>query len=227
MLDALLEPLERLAVFMDHRWSSIVVTMALLMVGWLSAHTLRFLVVRALRIMRVDAMAQRVGIDGLLTRGGVARDLVDLLGVLFYWTCVIVVLVLILRVWGVASGFEQTVLTVLARVFVSVLILLGGLVLATFLAELVARQGGQYHPRLAVMLSRVVRWTVVVLVVLTALRQLGVETFLLSVAVLIILGAASLAFAIALGLGGRDIARRKLEEWIREVEREDPPQPRP
>jgi small-conductance mechanosensitive channel len=227
MLDALLEPLERLAVFMDHRWSSIIVTMALLMVGWLSAHTLRFLVVRALRIMRLDAMSQRAGIDGLLSRGGVRRDLVDLLGILFYWTCVVLVFVLILRVWGVPTGFEQAVLTVLVRVFVAVLILLGGLVLATFLAELVDRQGRQHHPRLALLLSRVVRWTVVVLVVLTALRQLGIETLLLSVAVLIILGAVSLAFAIALGLGGRDIARRKLEEWVREVEEEESPQPRP
>jgi hypothetical protein len=55
-----------------------------------------------------------------------------------------------------------------------------------------------------------------------ALRQTGLADDIVNLAFGITLGAAAVAFALAFGLGGRDIAARTLEEW-RAQNKEDAP----
>jgi hypothetical protein len=51
-----------------------------------------------------------------------------------------------------------------------------------------------------------------------ALRQMGLANEIISLAFGLILGAAAIAVAIAFGIGGRDLAARKLDEWTKSIE---------
>src|SRR3989338_8512260 len=57
----------------------------ILLVGWLAARILQEVVVRALKTVRVDDLAQRAGLSEVLRKGAVAYTLSELLGVFLYW----------------------------------------------------------------------------------------------------------------------------------------------
>jgi hypothetical protein len=84
-----------------------------------------------------------------------------------------------------------------------------GLLLAQIIAKGIRSSDSPTAPRLA-MVARVV---VLALAGAMALRQTGLADDIVNLAFGLTLGAAAVAFALAFGLGGRDIAARTLDEW--------------
>ena len=50
-----------------------------------------------------------------------------------------------------------------------------------------------------------------------ALRQTGLASSIVDMAFALVLGAIAVAMAIAFGIGGKDIAARELEGWIKAI----------
>ncbi len=89
-----------------------------------------------------------------------------------------------------------------------------GLFLASVFGRLTARKGGTYGTLLGV----AVRFAIVALSLFMALGQMGIANEIITLAFALILGSAAVAAAIAFGIGGRDIARNRLEQWSRSLE---------
>ncbi len=103
-------------------------------------------------------------------------------------------------------------LTVLGgHVLLGLAILAVGLWVANLIAETVKNTG---RPQ-AGLLSAIARVAVLVLASAMALRQMGLANEIVALAFGLIVGAAAIAAAIAFGIGGRDVAKRKLEEWLK------------
>ncbi len=102
-------------------------------------------------------------------------------------------------------------LTVLGGHILLGLIIFGiGLYLANLVSTTIQASGAAQAGLLAV----VARVATIILAGSIAIRQMGLANEIINLAFGIILGAAALAGAIAFGIGGREIAARKLEEWI-------------
>lgn len=84
-----------------------------------------------------------------------------------------------------------------------------GLLLAQIIGKGIKSSGSPNAPRLA-MAARVV---ILALAGAMALRQTGLADDIVNLAFGLTLGAAAVAFALAFGLGGREMASRTLEEW--------------
>jgi len=97
------------------------------------------------------------------------------------------------------------------RVLLGLVIMAVGLWAANLAAEAVKTTG---KPQ-AGLLSVIARVAVLVLASAMALRQMGLANEIVALAFGLILGAAAVAAAIAFGIGGRDVAKRKLEEWLK------------
>lgn len=82
-----------------------------------------------------------------------------------------------------------------------------GLFLAQIVAKAIVASDSPYAKRLAL----VARVVIVALVGAMALRQTGLANEIVNIAFGLTLGAAAVAFALAFGLGGRDMAARSLE----------------
>lgn len=61
-----------------------------------------------------------------------------------------------------------------------------------------------------------------VLVGAMAAGQMGLATNIITSAFVILLGSAAVAFGIAFGLGGREIAAREIDRWLKEVSGQKP-----
>jgi MFS family permease len=99
------------------------------------------------------------------------------------------------------------VLSYFPRILVAGFILIAGhvlsLVVATVLQTALSRASGQRSTDIA----RAARGAVLAAAVILALSQLGVNTTILMIAIAALLFGVSIAFALLVGLGGRDVAR--------------------
>jgi hypothetical protein len=104
--------------------------------------------------------------------------------------------------------------TVLAgQIVLGLIIFALGLYLANLAAELVRDSTVANADRLAL----ATRVAILVLAGAMALRQMGLANEIVNLAFGLLLGAIAVAAAIAFGFGGRDIAGRELEGWVRDI----------
>lgn len=94
-------------------------------------------------------------------------------------------------------------------------VLMGALIfgLGLLLAQIVAKGIATSDSRNARRLATVARVVILALAGAMALRQTGLANDIVNLAFGLTLGAAAVAFALAFGLGGREMAERTLEEW--------------
>ena len=101
-------------------------------------------------------------------------------------------------------------ITVLGGHIVLGVIILG---IGLYLANLASRTIQSSGTAQAGLLSGVARVAILLLTGSMAIRYMGLANEIVNLAFGLILGATAVAVAIAFGIGGRDIAARKLEEW--------------
>jgi Mechanosensitive ion channel, conserved TM helix len=101
------------------------------------------------------------------------------------------------------------------QVILGVIIFGVGLYLANLAAQIVESSSASQ----AGMLALVARVSILVLAGAVALNQMGLADRIISLAFGIVLGAAAVAVALAFGLGGRDLAAKKLQEWVGRTDR--------
>ncbi len=88
-----------------------------------------------------------------------------------------------------------------------------GLYLANVAATAVQTAGGTQ----AALLARVTKIAILALGSAMALRQMGLANEIVNLAFGLILGALAVAFALALGLGGKEIAATELKTWVQNL----------
>lgn len=182
--------------------------MILLFVGWLFAKIVRNAFSKILVLLKFDEIAKKTGIDAFLRQGNIQIPLSGILSMLVYWLILLVVIVTVANSLGltaVASLFNRVVFY-LPNIFVAVLVILFGSLIARFLNRLIFAYLNNLSVNGALTLSTMAEYAILVFVLLVALEQLQIGTHLLLAAFQISFGAIGLAFALAFGLGGRDWA---------------------
>ena len=106
------------------------------------------------------------------------------------------------------------VFTVFAgQVILGLIIFAVGLYLANLASTTIQASGAAQ----AGLLALAARVSILVLAGAMGLRQMGLANEIINMAFGLVLGAIAVAVAVAFGLGGREIAARELEEWLRSV----------
>ena len=179
----------------------------LLLVGIVVARVLARVLRRALRMAGLDSASERWGVADVLERAGLGRSLAHVLAVALRISLTVVVVFAALSLLGLqflSQSLNEGVLF-LPKVLAALALLLIGVVLAGFVRERVDRTATQWD--LPIPLGSALQMVVLAIFVITAAAQLTISTVLLMVLVSILLAAAAAPFAIAFGLGGRDVAR--------------------
>lgn len=108
------------------------------------------------------------------------------------------------------TAIVQAILAISARVLSGVVVFAIGLYLANLAFRLIYSVNSSQSNTLA----QAARIAIIALVGAMALQQMGVATSIVNLAFGLLLGAVAVAFAIAFGLGGRDVAGEQLREWL-------------
>jgi len=183
--------------------------LVLLLVGWLVARLVQFILGSLLRRLRLDALAERVGISTLLSNAGLDSSVANLLARLAYWLLLFVFVLAAAESLGLIGVTEtlNSLVSYLPNVLAAALILLFGSLIAQFVGDALGKVTTQAGVAAGSVVGQVVRYTLLVFTIILALGQLGIQTDLLTIAVSALVIAITLALALAFGFGSRDLAR--------------------
>jgi hypothetical protein len=185
----------------------------ILILGFLIAWIVKKLIFRFLKAIQFDKVSERWGSPHILSKGGVTYSPADLLSRFFYWVIVLITLILGINALEVAAtqNFISHFFNYLPHLFAAMIILAIGYLIAIFLgqATLIAAVNAQMES--AKILSRAVRWFIIILSLTMALYHLGIAEKVIVAAFSITFGGIVLALAIAFGWGGRELAKDFLE----------------
>lgn len=179
----------------------------LLVVGIIVVRVLARLATKALRAAGADDLAARTGIDDVLASAGMPRSASRIIGVALRLALTVVVVFAALSLLGLqflSQSLNAGVLFI-PRLVVALLLVLAGVVLAGFARERLERLSDQMD--LPVPLAAVGQFVIFAVFGLSALAQIGVSTAVLTTLGAILVTAGALAFALAFGLGNREVAR--------------------
>ncbi|MDI7261589.1 MAG: hypothetical protein QME90_16945 [Thermodesulfobacteriota bacterium] len=195
----------------------------ILVIGFITAWIIKTLLFRFLKAIQFDRVSERWGLTHILSKGGIAYSPSSLLSRFFYWVIVLITLILGINALEVAAtqNFIAHFFNYLPHLFAAVLILVIGYLIAIFLgqAALIAAVNAQMES--ARLISRSVRWFIIILSLTMALYHLGIAEKVIVAAFSITFGGIVLALAIAFGWGGRELAKDFLERLSKGKEKRD------
>ncbi|MCC5605827.1 mechanosensitive ion channel [Nostoc sp. CHAB 5834] len=132
--------------------------------------------------------------------------IVALVGIMLFATVAAVNILNIPALTALVSG----IVIIFGRILAGLVIFAIGLFLANLAFSIITSSG----ERQAQILGQVARIAIITLVSAMALQQIGVASDIVNLAFGLLLGAIAVAIALAFGLGGRDIAREQVQEWL-------------
>lgn len=208
-------PIQPLLVGTLSKLSAVLTALLLLLVGMVVARGVRAGIEKFLTFLHLDEYTEKIKLNELFARLGFGRSPAFILGFLVYWLIVLVFLVSAADVvqLTVVSELLQKFVLFVPRLIGAVLVLAGGLLLGHFSGEIVLNAATANKIRGAMALSKVAQFVVIVFAAIMALDQIGIDTTILTSSIQIILAAVGLGFAIAFGLGGRDVAAEMIRSF--------------
>lgn len=183
--------------------------LVVLLLGIIIGSFLKQVIVELFRILKVEAFLQRYGVPE--TKGEATWT--NIIGELIRWTVIILFFVPVSDVWGLGRFVDvlRGLLLFLPNVFVAVLLLLVGFVIARLVYDLLLASIHGVSKGSARTIASVGRWSVLVFVFLVVLNQLGIASDLIRILFAGVVAMVALAGGLAFGLGGKDVARELLE----------------
>jgi hypothetical protein len=176
--------------------------------GWLLA----VIVLQLLRWARFDQSLERLGLE-TVAEWAPGRSPARLIARLVFWVMMLIGVLVGLAALDATlmSSVAERLMSYVPHVFVAVLLILAGSVLARYLARGVLISAVNLQLQSARLLSLGVKWMVIVLTIAMVLDQLAIGGSVLKLAFAILFGGIVLAMALAVGLGSKDLVSRTWE----------------
>jgi hypothetical protein len=203
-----LEPLRATGEKIIALLPALVGALLILLLGWFLAKILKAALVKILVAVRLEKFSARSGLSKFLSRGDIKHSLADVLGTVFFWIVFLFFIDLAADVlkFTLLQNLINGIISFIPRLVVAVLIVVIGMLLSSFFKGLVRITASSYALARSELLGTIAQYLIIFFTLAVALEQLGVATNILVYSVLIVIGALAFGFALAFGLGGREVA---------------------
>jgi Mechanosensitive ion channel, conserved TM helix len=213
IISELTQTLHELARDFAHFLPRLIVMLILAFLGWVIAYIAKVVLRSLLRLIKFDKLSENAGASQLLSKADLPSATEVLSRFVFWvaWIGFILLGVSSLGILGLQVHIARFFIF-LPRLFVAMFVMFLGLLAASFFSRavlLAAVNANVPSPRV---LSSAVRSIIIVFVLSIVFEELGLAEQTMLVAFGIAFGALMLGLAIAFGIGGRDLAKRFLEE---------------
>jgi hypothetical protein len=176
----------------------------LALAGWLLARLARYLATRGVAAV-LTRLGTRPSLRGAIVSSGVATHVPAVIGGFAYWVVFLFFVAAALETLGlpVVTGALNRVAYYLPNVLAALLVVFGGVILGSLVRGAVARTAVSAGVDFGTAVGSLAQWTVVLVAVVVALEQVGIEAQVLIVIVAIVLGTTLAGAGLAFGLGAR------------------------
>ncbi len=195
----------------------IIGALLILIIGWIIAKLLKRAFVKLLTIIKFDYLLDKSGINKFLKDGGSKLGAIDVLGTLFYWIIMLMVIMATLNSLNLtaASVLFNEIMLYIPNIIIGIVVLIIGIYLARMVSQILLTSLKGMQDKTAHILSQVTFVVIIILTVFVTLGQLNIASEIVTSAFQIVFGAICLALALAFGLGGREKAAEILNDLIK------------
>ncbi len=194
----------------------------LILVGWLiSKFVVKVAVTKILQVFKIDDIGHKVELDKILAKGGVTTTLSELIGEVCYWIAILTTFVVAFNAVGltIAAELLQRIVLYVPNIVAAVFILIVGMFSSAILKNIVTTAAGNAGISQGHLLARLAEIGVMVFAVAIALEQLQIGARIVELTISIVLASLGLGFALAFGLGCKDMVGKSAEEFMKKLKK--------
>lgn len=187
---------------------NVLAMIVVLVVGYFLSRFIARLVTAVSEKLGLEIAAERSGLSSSMKQVGIQRSVSSIVGVLAFWMlmCLFIMAALsILNLTALSSALEQIVVTYIPKLLIATLMVVMGLLLASFIRGVVATSADRAGLTYAESLANGCYYALVVMTFMAALGQFEIKVELLNNLILIGCGGLALGFGLAFGIGGREV----------------------
>ena len=177
------------------------------MLGYLVARVVARLVTLLSEKVGLQKAADRSGFAESMQHMGIRRGMPAIAGTIVFWLLILLFTTAAFNIlgWEDLSKVMNQVVDYIPNLLVATVVVVIGLMVATFLRGVVATSADRIGISYAEHLANGVYWVLALLTFMAAFDKVGFGFTLLNDLILIAFGAVAVAFGLAAGLGGRDV----------------------
>lgn len=182
-------------------------------IGWFIAIWIARLVSEILKRLKFDKIFEKTKWDEALEKADIKVTMSGFISGLVKWILVIVFLLAAVEILGMSqfAFFLGDIVGWLPNLIVAVAIFVVAVIVSDFAEKLIKAVVGKMSVGYVNMTGSIVRWAIWIFAVFAILEQLQVASDIVQILVTGFVALIVLSGAIALGLGGKDLAREALE----------------
>ncbi len=178
----------------------------LLIAGWLIAKLVQIVLERSIRV-GLDGVLERAGVAASLENSGISATPSAIVGRVAFWLLIILFVMGASEVIGLSavSNAINRILGYIPSVVSAAIVLAAGIFLARFVGNLVVTGAEAAGISYAAGLGAVARSSIVVMVGVVTVEQLGIDTQIIVTVITVTVAAIAFGMALAFALGARGV----------------------
>jgi hypothetical protein len=199
---------------------NLIIAIIIFAIGWILASLIEKFVEGIFKSFKVDSALKSAGLEDVVERSGHKLNSGRFVGSLVKWFIIVVFLTASLEIVGLSdvnTFLNDVVLKYLPQVIIAVLVLMVSVVISDTVHKIVVASARAAHVKSASLLGSISKWAILVFAVLIALDHLQIAPSVFNTLVMGIVVGGALAFGLAFGLGGKEVAGRMLEKLVHTV----------
>ncbi|WP_431157560.1 mechanosensitive ion channel family protein [Winogradskyella poriferorum] len=213
--DVMLKSLTSMWMEITNVFPNIIGALVVFIVGWIVTKIVVRVIKKVLKVAKVDKLDDKLNEIEIVEGKELNFDTIKIVSNFVKWLMYIVILITASDILGleIISTQISELLSYLPHLFAALLIFILGLLFANFvknglksLFESMDLSGGK-------MISQVVFFLILTFISITALNQAGIDTSIITNNINMIIAAFLLAFAIAFGLGAKEVVGKLLKSF--------------
>jgi len=185
----------------------VVVTTVVLIVGYVIARLIARLIASLSETIGLQIAVERSGLAESMRNMGIRRSVPAIVGTIVFWLLMCVFVTTAFNILGLQklSDAMGNVVDYIPNLLVATVVIVVGLLVASFLRGVVATSADRVGLSYAEHLANACYYALALLTFMAAFNQLGIKFLLLGDVILIACGGLALGFGLAFGLGGREV----------------------
>jgi len=186
---------------------TVLAAVVVLVVGYVAARLLARVVGALSDAIGLQTAAERSGLVDSMKQAGIHRSVSAILGQIVFWLTICLFLSASFNIlqWEALSSAMQDVVGYIPNLLVATVVVVVGLLVATFLRGVIATSADRVGLSYAENLANGCYYVLALMTFIAAFEQLGLQFDLLKDMILIAFGAVAVGFGLAFGLGGREV----------------------
>jgi len=190
----------------------IVLSLIILLIGWVCALLLKKIISKLLKALGFDVLAEKIGLTNFLEKGGVQKKASSIFGLVFYWLIIFSALIMVFNALEleIASKLIQQTLIYIPKLIVALILLALGIFLSRFIGKFVQASARLTNIPFHTALGKIASYVIIGLAIMIGLEYLGLATAIIIHYAVIVFILVPLIIALIFLIGGKDIISNAL-----------------